>query len=54
MDSIVYEMGEDDVGIAKWITLDEMAAKGLELYPQGLKERLGLPQVVRRSGRRFS
>ncbi|MHA7772025.1 NUDIX hydrolase [Roseibium sp. M-1] len=54
MDNIVYEIGEDSVGTARWITLDELAAKGLELYPSGLKERLNLLKTARQSGVLYS
>jgi ADP-ribose pyrophosphatase YjhB (NUDIX family) len=54
MDSIVFETGEDGVGTARWITLDELAAKGLELYPAGLRERLASAKAAPLPGLRFS
>jgi len=54
MDSIVFEKSDDTIGTAKWISLDELAAKGLELYPGGLADRLAAPQGTTRPGRLFS
>jgi len=54
MDTIVYEISEESVGTARWITLDELAAKGLELYPTGLEERLTAVKSSRKIGLRFS
>jgi len=54
MDSIVFEEGDDAIGTAKWISLAELAAKGLELYPGGLADRLATPQSGARPGRLFS
>ncbi|GAB2204565.1 NUDIX hydrolase [Roseibium sp. ROS1] len=53
-DTIVYEVNDDTVGTARWITLDELAAKGLELYPSGLKDKLPGQAGKPVPGRRFS
>ncbi|WP_269581302.1 NUDIX hydrolase [Roseibium sp. Sym1] len=54
MDTIIYEISEDTVGTAKWVSPGELAARGLELYPGGLAEKLAKPQEVTRAGRMFS
>lgn len=54
MDTLVYEINEETMGTAKWITLAELAAKGLELYPAGLAEKLSAPSQGQKPGRLFS
>ncbi|WP_421983680.1 NUDIX hydrolase [Roseibium sp.] len=39
-DSLVFEESDETDGMAKWVSLAEMDAKGLELYPTGLRERI--------------
>ena len=53
-DSFSYDVNEEETGLATWMTLDELAAKQLELYPTGLQDRLARPVVARRPGRIFS
>lgn len=53
-DTIRFEESDETVATAKWITLDELDAKQLELYPTGLRERLVKPEDARKSGRLFS
>ncbi len=51
MDTIVYDLSEGGTGTAKWVTLDELAAKQLELYPSGLEARLRRVSSRHRTGR---
>lgn len=53
-DRFVYEEADETIGSARWMTLDELAAKRLELYPLGLEERLSRLSFERRASRRFS
>ena len=39
-DSLFFEESDETDGMAKWVSLAEMDAKGLELYPTGLRERI--------------
>ena len=39
-DSISYEEHDETPGRAVWMTLEEMSAKQLDLYPTGLQEKL--------------
>lgn len=39
-DSFAFEESDETDGLAKWVSLAELEAKGLELYPAGLKEKL--------------
>jgi len=54
MDSIVFEESDDAISSAKWTSLDELSAKGLELQPSGLADRLAELRGVARPGRLFS
>ncbi|ASP33416.1 NUDIX hydrolase [Labrenzia sp. VG12] len=54
MDTVIYEINDDTMGTAKWITLDELAAKGLDLYPAGLAQKLSPPAPGQKPGRLFS
>lgn len=54
MDTVIYEINDDTMGTAKWITLDELAAKGLDLYPAGLAHKLSPPGPGQKPGRLFS
>ena len=54
MDTIVYDINEDETGTAKWMSLDELKAKGLELFPAGLEERLAKVPAAGKPGRVFS
>ena len=54
MDTVVYEINDDTMGTAKWITLEELRAKGLELYPTGLAENLSASSGGVKPGRLFS
>jgi len=54
MDTVIYEINDETMGTAKWVTLDELAAKGLELYPGRLAERLSTPPPEQPPGRLFS
>eukprot|EP00903_Cladosiphon_okamuranus_P001809 g1807.t1 len=54
MDTVIYEINDDTMGTAKWITLAELGAKGLELYPTGLSEKLSAPNPGTKPGRLFS
>lgn len=42
-DSIAFEDSDETSGIAKWASLAELDAKGLEFYPTGLREKLTEP-----------
>lgn len=54
MDTIVFEEGDDAIGTARWVSPDELAAKGLELLPGGLSEKLAARPALTRPGRLFS
>lgn len=53
-DSFVFEESDETDGTAKWVTLDELAAKHLELYPAGLAEKLSSRDVAVRPSRIYS
>ncbi|MEP1933101.1 MAG: NUDIX domain-containing protein [Roseibium sp.] len=53
-DSFVVEEDVDRRGTARWASLDELEAKQLDLYPLGLKDRLGKVEAVQTTSRRFS
>ncbi len=53
-DSFVFEESDETRGTARWVSLDELAAKQLELFPTGLAGRLANPDATPRPGRRFS
>jgi len=53
-DSFRFEESDETDGIAKWASLDELAAKQLELYPAGLREKLAELTILRSPKRLFS
>lgn len=52
-DSFSYDLNDETTGLATWMSLDELAAKQLELYPVGLNEKLAKTVPIK-SGRRYS
>ncbi|WP_305984136.1 NUDIX hydrolase [Roseibium sp. MMSF_3544] len=40
MDALIFEESDETQALAKWVSLAELDAKGLELYPAGLAHRL--------------
>ncbi len=54
MDTIAFEESDETVATAKWVTIEELEVKQLDLYPGGLKAKLGGPEAVKRPGRLFS
>ncbi|POF28108.1 NUDIX hydrolase [Roseibium marinum] len=53
-ESFAFKESDETDGTAKWISLDELAARGLELYPAGLTERLARRETARNPGRILS
>lgn len=47
-DSMAFEESDETDGLAKWVSLAEIEAKGLDLYPGGLREKLSIADVVSR------
>jgi ADP-ribose pyrophosphatase YjhB (NUDIX family) len=54
MDSILIEDAGVSLGTAKWVSLDELSARGLELFPTGLKDRLARVATGGCPGRTYS
>ncbi|MEO9527926.1 NUDIX domain-containing protein [Roseibium sp.] len=54
MDSMAIEDAGVSLGTAKWVLLDELKTRGLELYPSGLKDRLARQETGGRPGRIYS
>ncbi|MBN9671275.1 NUDIX hydrolase [Roseibium aggregatum] len=53
-DSFDFLESDETRGTARWMTLDDLASRGLELYPSGLSDKLAKPEIIRRPGRLFS
>ncbi|PVB60996.1 NUDIX domain-containing protein [Labrenzia sp. 011] len=53
-ESLAFVESDETAGIAKWVSLDELAARRLELYPAGLKERLATRDASGTAGRILS
>ncbi|MCX2722145.1 NUDIX hydrolase [Roseibium salinum] len=53
-DIITVQTSEEIAGIARWASLDELAARRLDLYPTGLRDRLVNPGFLRRSSHTVS
>lgn len=53
-DSFAFVESDETRATASWMSLEEIEARRLELYPSGLCQRLATPEVIRRPGRMFS
>lgn len=53
-DSFDYIESDETPATARWMSLEDIEARRLELYPTGLSHRLAVPEAIQRAGRMFS